>query len=166
MNLTKREKSIFIITTVVVGAIILFNFAIEPFFKKWQGLNKEILAQEIKIQKGLKLLKNKDLIIKDYRVYASVVKDMSKLLGYVEKGALSAGIKTENIKPRPLIHKEIYEEYVIELQIEGTLESINKFISYLSKSPVFMTVKEFDIRAVTGVQKYFKGTLILSKIII
>lgn len=166
MNLTNREKNIFIASVVVIITAVSFNFIIEPFIKKWRGLNNEILIQETKMKKGLKLFKDKDLIIREYSAYALGVNDASKLLGYIERQAVSTGIKTGNIRPRPLLHKGFYEECIIELQIEGGFEAIDTFISNLSKSPIFIVVKEFDLRAASGTSSYFTGTLILSKIII
>ena len=166
MNLSKREKYIFIVTVAIIMSALAYNFIIEPIFKKWHSVNNEIIIEKTRLKKGLKLLDDRNTIINEYNTYAASLKNMSKILSYIEKEALSSGIKTANIRPRPVIQKELYKEYVIELQIEGTFSSINKFVSELINSPIFITVKRFDLRAVTGTSSYLKGTLILSKLII
>lgn len=166
MNISKREKSILIITAAVIVSALFFNFVIEPFFKTWKRVNNQILVKKTALKKDLRLLENRDVIISEYNTYTESTKNISKILGYIEKKADSLGIKTENIKPRSVVQKEFYKEYVIELEIEGALSAINKFASELLKSPTFITLKKFNLMPAKGTSSYFQGTLILSKLII
>jgi len=166
MSISKREKSIIAITVTVIVSALLYNFAIEPFFKKWRNINNQILIKRTAIKKDLRLLENKNTIIAEYNACAESIKNISKILSYIEKKADSLGIKTENIKPRQVVQKEFYKEYVIELEIEAAFSAINKFVSELLASPTFITLKEFNLRTAKGTSSYFHGTLILSKLII
>ncbi len=166
MNISKREKSVLIITAAVIMSAFFFNFVIEPFFKTWKHVNNQILVKKTALKKDLRLLENRDAIIKEYNTYAGSANNMSDILGYIEKKADSLGIRTENIKPRPVVQKEFYKEYIIELEIEGAFSAINKFASELLKSPTFITLKKFNLRPAKGTSSYFQGTLILSKLII
>jgi len=166
INLSKRERYIFIITGGIITAALLYNFILEPAFKKWQVLNREIEIKKARFDRGLVLLERKDSIIKEYNSYAKSSKDISKILNYIENLAGLLGVKTGNIKPYPLTQAGIYGEYKIELQIEGQLPELVKFLSELIKLPCFVTVQKFDLRAVSENSNIFKGTIILSKIII
>ncbi len=163
MNLSKREKYIAIITAGVIVLVLAYNFLIEPLFKKWHDFNNNIIKNEIALKKGLKLLENRNDIIKEYNSYASTTRTFSRILSYVEKHAISAGVKTANIKPRPVVEKGYYKEYVIELQVEGTFSAINKFASKIIEPPLLITLKKFDLRISTNTPSALKGTLILSK---
>jgi len=164
-NLSKREKHILIITIFIILSALAYNFVLEPIFKKWNALNNEIAVERTKIVKSLRLLNNRDSIIGDYAAYAKSVGNIPKILGYIETKANSLEIKILNIKPRPAFQKGLYKEHIIELQIEGYFENINRFISELIKPPLFIAVKQFDLRAVVRTP-HLKGTLILSKITI
>ena len=166
MSISKREKSIIAITVTVIVLALLYNFAIEPFFKKWGNINNQILIKRTAIKKDLRLLKNKNTIISEYNACAGSIKNISMILSYIEKKADSLGIKTENMKPRQVVQKEFYKEYVIELEIEATFSAINKFVSELLGSPTFITLKKFNLRTARETSSYFQGTLILSKLII
>ena len=165
-NLSKREIYIFTSVVIVVVLVVFYKFIFGPIFRKGRSLNNEIIIKKAKVRKGLKLLKTQNTIINEYNTYASTLANISKLLSYIEKEALSLEIKTANIRPRPVVQKELYREYIIEFQIEGEFSNINKFVSQLIKSPLFITVKKLDLRSVAETSPYLKGTIILSKLII
>ena len=166
LNLSKREKYIFTTACVVIMGGLSYSFIFEPLFKKWSTFDNEIVIQKAQFKKSLKLLENRNTIIRDYNSYASSVNNISQILSYIERYAESSGIKTANIQPRPAIQKEFYTEYVIELQIEGAFADINRFITQLIKPPLFISVKQFDLRIAGEGSSNFKGTVILSKLII
>ncbi len=163
LNLSRRERYIFIVAVAFLGLAILYGLVFRPFFRKWKGLDSEIIAKSIEFKKGLRLLKDKDVIIDQYNTYARSLKGMSEILSYIEKEADSSGIKTANIRPRPAIQKAFYKEYVIELEIEGDFPAINEFAAGLIKLPAYISIKKFDLRSTGEVSSRLKGTLILSK---
>jgi Tfp pilus assembly protein PilO len=166
MTFSKRERYIFIATLVVISLALAYNFIIEPFFKKWNSVDAEIVKKRTVLKKSLKLLDNRNDIIKEFNNYASSIKNISKILSYVEEKAISSGIKTSNIKPNPENQKGLYKEYIIELQIEGTFSAISKFLSALIKPPAFIAVKKFEVKTAIDAPSFFKGTIVLSKLII
>ena len=165
-NLSKRERCIFISAVSIIILTLFYNFLFEPILKKWNTLNNEIVIKKTQFGKNLQLLKNRNKIISEYNTYASSVRNISKILSRIEREADSLGIKTYNIRPRPVIQKELYKEYIIELQIEGEFLNIDKFISQLAEPPLFITVVKFEFRKTAETSSYFKGTLLLSKLII
>ena len=168
MKISKREKYLFIFTVVIIAGAVIYNFVLGSIFEKWTSLDNGVIAKKTALKKGLRLLEKRDAIVKKYNFYAKTPKNVSNILSHIEKKAASFDIKTSNVKPRPMIKKELYREYVIELQIQGSIDKINKFTSELLKLPLFITIKRFDIRMPeTEVPaSEVNGTLILSKIII
>ncbi|MFC1621183.1 type 4a pilus biogenesis protein PilO [Candidatus Omnitrophota bacterium] len=166
MNISRREKYISIITFAIIVLALAYNFLIEPLFKRWRSFNNEIIKNEIALKKGLKLLENRNDIIREYNSYASSIRTLSKILSYIEKRALSTGVRVAHIKPRPVIEKGYYKEYVIELQVEGTFSSINKFAFEIIEPPLSITLKKFDLRIAKDSTLALSGTLILSKLLI
>lgn len=166
MKLSKREKYIFIITIGIIIMGMAYNFIFEHLFKRWEALNSEIIAKRAKFNKEIRLLENKNSIILEYNNYAKAYKNSSRVLNYIEKLADSLNIKTSNIKPGQATDKAFYQEYFIELQIEGQFPEIIEFLSDISKLPCFVTIKKFDFRRDLENPHLLKGTIILSKIII
>lgn len=166
VKLSKREKYIFTAAAIFIAVALVYNFIFEPGFKKWQLVNTDIEVKKAGINKGIRLLENRNSIIEEYNKYAKSTKNISKLLNYMENLAGSLGIKTSNIKPGQAIDKEFFKEYSIELQIEGQLQDIIKLLSELVKLPTMAVLKKFDFRLVSQNPPIFKGTIIFSKILI
>ncbi|MEK6732150.1 MAG: type 4a pilus biogenesis protein PilO [Candidatus Omnitrophota bacterium] len=166
INLSKREKYIFTATIVFAAMALLYNFLAEPCLKKWQLMNNEIEIKKARMNKGVRLLQRKNSIIKEYNKYAKTTNNISKVLNYMETLADSLGIKTSNIKPGQAIEKGLYKEYAIDLQIEGQMENIIKFVSQLEKLPTLVALKKFDFKRISQNQPIFKGRIVLSKILI
>lgn len=166
INLSKREKYIFTATIVFAAMALVYNFLAEPCLKKWQLMNNEIEIKKARMNKRVRLLQRKNSIIEEYNKYAKTTNNISKVLNYMETLADSLGIKTSNIKPGQAIEKGFYKEYVIDLQIEGQMENIIKFVSQLEKLPTLVALKKFDLELISQNPSIFKGTIILSKITI
>jgi len=143
-----------------------YNFILEPGFKKWRALDNEITAKKAKMVKDIRLIKERDSIIKEYDRYAKSAKNISMILSDVENQAYSFGIKTSDIKPGQIIEKALYKEYNIELQIEGQMPAIIRFLSELVKPPTMVILKKFDFKLISQNPSIFKGTITLSKILI
>ena len=166
INFSKREKYVLIAAIVFIAAALLYNFILEPGVKKWRLGDMEILAKKIKISKGVRLLERRDSIVREYNKYAKASKNIAQILSDMENLADSSGIRTSNMKPGQAIDKELYTEYMIELQIEGQLPDIAQFFSELVKLPTLVVLKRYDFRLISQNPPIFKGTIVLSKIII
>lgn len=166
INLSMRERYIFILAATFITIALLYNFIFEPGFKKWKILDNEILAKKVIMRKYFRLIEKKNSIAEEYNKYAGSAKNISGILSYMEGQANSLGIKTSNIKPGQAVEKRFYQEYVIELQIEGEMDRIIKFLSDILRLPNMVALKKFDFRIISQNPSVFKGTIILSKIII
>jgi Tfp pilus assembly protein PilO len=165
-SFSKREKNIFIIAIIFIAAALSCNFIFKPCIEKWQSLNKEILIKKARISKDIRLIERGDTIIREYNIYTKPAQNITMILNNVENQADSLGIKTSNIKPGQAIERSFYKEYNIELQIEGEMKDIVKFLSALIKTPTLAALKKFDFKLISQGPPIFKGTIVLSKIII
>lgn len=166
MNFSKREKYIFAAAVIFIAAALANNFIFEPCVKKWRALNSEIAAKKAGILKCVRLMEKRDSIIQEYNRYAGASKNISMILSGIEDKADSIGIRTGNIKLGQAIEREYYKEYAIELQIEGEMADIIEFLSDLVKLPTLAALKKLDFKLISQNPRIFKGTIILSKIII
>jgi len=165
MSLSKRERRILILASVVVAFAIVYNFTVKPFLASWNNAAAELAVRKVQFKRIAKLLKRGDDIIKNYNIYASSVNSVSETMGYIEKRAAMLDIKTDNIKPK-LVDTNMGKECIIDLQIEGKVLCINKFISELIEEPVFVILKKCNLRSASNNPSFLKGTLTLSKLII
>jgi hypothetical protein len=166
ISFSKREKCVFIFTIVFIAAALLCNFIFESGIRKWQALDNEIADRNIRMDKDIRLIERRGDISQEYNRYNKYTNNLSMVLRDIEQYADSFGIKTSNIKPSQPIEKGLYEEYIVELQIEGGMSDIIKFLATVIKAPTFAVLKKFDFKLISQNPSVFKGTIMLSKIII
>lgn len=164
-HVSKREKYIFITAVSIIIGALLYNFVYERLMKKWNGLNIEITQKKVMLDKAIRLRGQRDDIIRAYNQYAASSKNISKVLISIEKRAYETGITLSNIKPGEAVDKGLYEEYAIELQLQGQFTDILSFLSELIKPPLFISIKKCDFRKSSEeTTSIFKGTVIVSKL--
>lgn len=166
IDLSRREKSIFIVTMIFASLALVYNFIVEPAVRKWDDLNRDIYVKKVVLRKWARSVNHSREIIKRYTDYTSSFKGVSSVLNSIENQAAALGVTTTNIKPGPIRRKDVYGECEIELQIEGEVRSVQSFISTLIRPPIRLTLKKFDFRSKPENPAYLKGTLVLSKLII
>lgn len=166
MTFSKRERYVFAITITFIVIVVLYNFVFEPGFNKWRILNNEIAVNTAKMDRGLRLLERKEFIIREYNRRAGSDKSISEILSDLEGRAVSLGIKTRNIKPGEVMEAGHYRECAIELEIEGELKNIIKFLSGLVEIPALAVLKKLNLKVISQSPPIFKGTIIISKIVI
>jgi len=163
---SKREKYIFAIAIIFIAVTVPYIFIIEPGLKKWQDFHSEIRNKTAEMNRAAGLIEKKEIIILEYDNYSKSVKNIAGVLGDLENQAESCGIKTGNIIPGCEIEKGLYKECRIELQIEGEMDGIIEFLSGLAKFPNLAISKKINFKIISQNPPIFKGTIILSKIII
>jgi len=166
IKFSKRERVIFYLTIGVLLAAVFYNLLMEPILKKWVTINREILVKQTAVKKALKILSQREKVKLDYYKYTESINDASNLVSYIEKTSTMTGILPSNIKVQPIKKDKLTTECIIELEAQGSFNNILRFISELSKPPLFITIKKFYLTSVEGQDFVFKGKLVLSKLII
>jgi len=149
--LTQREKTILFATIGIVFISILYNFTITPVILKNSLLNKDILSTRMKLKKYLVLLSQKQSLQTKYN-YLNVekppdgVKENSTLitLSEIENMANTAHIRILDIRPQLRKTEGSYDEILIELRTEGSLNDYIKFIYDLENSLLLLRIKRFQ----------------------
>ena len=141
-----------------IGVIIFaigFNFFLAPVLLKNDRLNKEINFTRSKLKKYLLILKKKDAIQAQYSKFASSQKlaeeDQDNLVAafaQLEDLSKSANIRIIDIRPETALRNQaLYNEIVIDLRTEGTIEGYLKFIYDLENSISLLRIKRFRLNA-------------------
>lgn len=172
-NLTKRERTIAIITIVSVVAFLFYTQVIERIAKKWIYLDKEIVSKSIKLKKDFKLLSKKNVLEEEYKNYLSSIKsglseeeEAANVLTDIENLAKKNSLFIINIKPSPTLDTLSYKEIIFEISAESSVDELVKFIYDLQSLKKLMKVKKLSLSAKTSESSSIKSTLYLTKIII
>lgn len=172
-HLSRREKNGIYLAVIVIIGVISYILIIEPIWRKWQDLNKEISNKEIQLLKNLKILAQRDVISQLYDKYAenikmegSVEEETAIILREIENVARASSTYIADIKPLRVQDMGFYKEYYVELESEGSISNLAKFIYDLQNSKQILKVKYLRLNPKDQTGEVLRGYMIVTKILI
>lgn len=171
-NIPKREKFLLLIALIVIFFLLCYNFLIEPLLKKVELINQEVGTNELKLKKIKRLLQQKDEIAGLYEQYAKDIKikgfsdeeEVANFLSYVESLVRQSSVYINDVKPKPVKNLGSYKRFVFDLEIEGTVENLTKFIYELEKSSEAIRIERLQISVKTGKEDVLRTDLTIAKL--
>ena len=172
-RLSSRERWGLYLGIMVIIGVVSYITVIEPIWTDWQALNEAIYTKERQLLKNLKILAQKEQIAKLYNKYAknirmkgSVEEETAVILREIENIARSSKTYITDIKPHKVKDMEFYKEYYVELEVEGKIANLAKFIYELQGSKQILKVRHLRLNAKAGGGDVLKGYMIVTKILI
>lgn len=172
-KLSQREKRLFYLTISLIAILFIYRFVIKPVVVNWKDLNEKISVSSLKLEKSRKILNLKSRIQRDYENYASSVKmagseeeEMAKFLTEIESLARFSSVHISGIKPLPIKKVDFYKKYVVELEAEGDIKQVSKFIYDIQNSPQLLKIDKFSLRTKGAGTNLLKCNILVSKILI
>jgi len=171
-RLSKREKAIVYILITIVAVSLIYGLLLEPFFKYWNSLNREIRLVKVELQKSLLIIKDKKRIDEEYGLYAdklkagtSIEQDMTYILNELETLARSSNLKIVSMRPKPPKDKEYYKRFIVEIETESDMSALMKFIYNIKKSPQLLKVDRLNLNTKSSQQGVvIRASMIISKV--
>jgi len=172
-NLTKRERNLFYLTVILIFIWFAQRFVFKPIIFKWNELDERIAVNSLKLEKNKRMIDRKERIKQEYDRYASSVKmtgtdeeEMAKFLTEIESLASSSSVRIVDIKPRPIKKVEFYKKYIVELDAEGEIKQVSKFIYDIQNSPQLLKVDKFLLGTKSAGTNLLKCHILVSKILV
>lgn len=172
-HLSQRERNILFLAVFIILCVVSYILIIEPLRKNWQELNESISSKEMQVLKNQKILAQKDIIAQLYDRYAENIKmkgtveeETAVILREIENIARTSNTYITDIKPLKVGDREFYKEYFVELETEGDISNLTKFIYDLQNSKQILKVKYLRLNPKSETGDVLKGYMIVTKILI
>lgn len=172
-NVSKREKRLFYLTIGLIFFSLLYSLVVKPLITNWQQLEKKIETSALKVEKNLRMLERKTIIQDEYNKYVSAVKmagsveeEMTKFLTEIESLASSSSVRIIGIKPHPVKEVGFYKKFFVELDAEGDINQISKFIYDMQNSTQLLKIDKLSIGTKGAGTNLLKCSILVSKILI
>lgn len=169
--LSKREKVIFYITTLVFGSILLFNFVVEPLGDKLSLMNEDMRSKEEMLNKYTQLINKGGGIVSVYENYKETmqaeitVEEADAALFKELKGlATRFSLNLEQVRPQPIEKKNEYNEVALETVLTGSFSSVFKFIQGLEDNAVSTRIMSLRFMSRQGEKNKVQCKFRLSKV--
>jgi len=171
---SKRERTLVIGVASLVFASLLYIFLVEPVIKRYGGTGEQIEAKRLKLKKASKLLKQKEQVSSLFQELSGIVKsgqgsqeeEMAELLSEIENLARESNIRISGMKPLSIKEISFYKKYTVEIDSEGSIEELMKFLHAVQASPQVLKVEQLELTSKSGAQGSLKVSLLINKLLI
>jgi Tfp pilus assembly protein PilO len=171
-NLSKRERSVLVITIGIAVLAVAYAFVIEPILGKSNMLNEQIRSKKSYILKNRVLLSKFKSLEEEYKRYPSLTvsaeseeKEVAKALSSIENISHSSSCPIADVKPRASKNIGSYKEILFEVATESGIDELSRFLYEIETSKDMLRVKHFTIASKSGSSNTLKGSLLIGRII-
>lgn len=149
MVLSKREKFSLYLMVVAILTYLIYTYGLNPTLRRLEFLQEELLNKKVRLAKGEALLKEKARIEEDYRRIEPLLDEeegVPNLLHRLSKMAKASGVKITRIRQGPYKGEESSKGISLELNLEGDMNALARFLHDLKNSPYLSRVDSLRIR--------------------
>jgi type IV pilus assembly protein PilO len=143
----------------VVFGLILVGGGWYFFVKGWNEQivikQKQLDSLKMEIQRGQAveqkhqefMTQNKQLLNKlaTLKIILPEAKQTDQLLRQIQESALNSNLVIKKFQPLPVVQRDFFSEWPINLEVEGTYHSLGIFFDKLSKFPRIVNVSDVKI---------------------
>ena len=169
--LTAREKIILSICALLILSYFGVNFIFEPLKAKIEELSNQIGITELKLKKSNKIIDYQESVEDNFKKYADLIKqkandeqEMSALLSEIESITKEIKISISDMKPSRVRAVDFYKKFSVELEAEGLLEDLTKFIHTLQSQPHFLKIERMRLERRSMRTNTLKSSILISRI--
>jgi len=172
-SLTKRERTILSLCIGVILLSLLYNIIIEPVASRWIQLGNEVKIARLKLKKSSEILKRRLHIINQYEKLSSFIQlergsdeeEIAILLSEVERLASSAGTRITDIKPGVSKGSGYFRKFIVEIESEGDIDKISKFIYEVQNSTHILKIEKLSINMKGTRDRSLKVNMLVTKLL-
>ena len=152
-RLNKRERLVFGVAAVVVGAALLDRLLIAPVAGRLRRLDERITTQTDLIRKNVRIVAEKDRVkaaADAFQVYyahkaSTHEEEVAVLLGEVEEMARNASLYIVDMKPLTAEEDAVSRKVAVDLNGEAQMEQILCFMHAVASAPRLLFVESVNI---------------------
>lgn len=151
-KLSRRERTILVLTSVVVCLAAIDRFIYQPITRQFVSLDLEIQTSEHQIRKNLRALAIRERVIQEHRKFTvfqtsagSDEEETSRLLSEVEGLARESDLYLINMKPQAIVKSEVGKRYAVEIEIKGEMADLIRFLYGLHHSKHLLIGEQFRL---------------------
>ena len=168
--LSRREKKILEATAGVVGFTLLYLFVFDPFWKEWQRTGGAITGVEAKLRRSALLMKQKATIETEVQNYSTLLKMKdpdqmrTQTLAEIEKITREQALKVIEMRPLSTRRQGVFQEYLVEVDLEGTMSQLLQMIYHLQTTSGLLKVERLQISTKGSQSSLLKAIVTLSRL--
>ncbi len=152
IRLSKQERIIFYITIGFLFAALFVNLLWWPSWDNIEELNQEIINKQKTINVDLRLIGMQDIIEKETEKYTDYFLELGSsedeiilIQKEIQSLASDSGVYIGYIRPADITNEGIFKIYHVNVNCEGEMPKMVKFLYDVESSPRLLTVEKYTI---------------------
>jgi len=165
-----RERRLALLAAVVIGVYALVSWMVEPLWNRTRDLRHHIETQQGKLAALSDLLKQAPAIEQDRAEVAAYLsgdegEEGGAFLSELEALARRSRVQL-NLKPRSAKREERVSRFEVELDVEGSQETLLAFLDELLRMPRLLTIDRLRIASLPSKERSLRANLVIQKLTI
>lgn len=172
-HLNKREKILFYITVLFSAVVLLHIAVISPLLKKGDMLLRETAKKEVRCRRNFSIISSKQKIQEDFKMYTGIIKktasdeeETASLLKQIESLAQKSKVSLSSIKPKRVTEVEFYKRYAVEIEGEGSLRQLVRFLYYIQNTDQILKAERLRVNVKSSSSSRLKYSVLITRILI
>ena len=152
INISQKEKIGISIAAIIFFLAIADRLILTPISCTLGQINRQTNIAERKLAYSLNNLNQKELIEGEYQKYGLQLKangsdeeKTTSMLSEIENLAKKSGVSLVDIKPQPSKNVDFYKELIIEVNAQGSMRDLVRFLHDLHDSPVLFCAQNLHL---------------------
>ena len=173
-RLSKREKMIFYLASLVVFVLVFDRFMVRPIVNTFHSLDQEVHDLQTNIKKSVRLLAQKDRMMSEAKQYAaysvkpkSPAEEAVALLKHIEELANHSSVNLLYAKPGGSQQPpEQIKKYYVNLEFEGQMEPLLNFFYEIENSKMLLRIEKYMLVPTANGSSIVKCTATVSRAVV
>lgn len=172
-RLSKREKVVFYATSFVVGILLADRLILQPIVHTLHSSHRELEDLESSIKKSMKLLSQKDRILKEVKEYASysvqaksAEEEMVGLLKFIEDLANESNVNLVYAKPAGEKEEGKIKKFLVNMECETQMQGLMNFFYKVEDSKQLLRIEKYTIQPSSPGSSVVKSAITISKTVV
>ena len=164
LKLSLLKKALILVGISIIILVLFGQFSVKPKLKQMAKLTVKSIEVSVQLEENRSIAKNipkfqkekEELEIKLKKALSQLPneKEIPNLIESISNAGKDAGLKMLLFKPRADVPRGFYAEVPVDMNVEGTYESIYNFCKKISELPRIVNVEGISITAVKADDKF------------
>ena len=172
-KLSKKEKIGLSFSFAIVSLALLDRAIVSPIRSRFQRINQAIAIGEKQLGHDLRNIRQKDQIAAEFEKYVQYVQrsgsdeeEVAKILGEIEALARQSNVYLVDMKPQTPKEVDFYKEYAVEIEAEGDMTALVRFLYQMNTSVQLLRVEKLRLNSRKSGDPVLKSSMLITKILV
>ena len=169
-----RERFLVSVTGGMLVLLIVYHGIWVPLTKRFETLQDEIFAMQMKLRKAHLYAKQRDQVLQEAKKFPNLEQldakkdeeETASLLNFIEKEARDVQVTLFDVKPQHVSSDKASKRYRVDLTTESGLKEFTEFIYHLQYSPQMLRIEHVQMTPKEDKSPVLRSSLSVTRVVV